>query len=382
MHIAGSLNFLLGSLLIVILIYADYLRKYNTDMFQRSVFLNILASALIPMICDLLYFLAEGLPGRLVHVFLYILVDIYYIFQLISFLYIGVFIDYTVFKDPGRTKKLIRIVRIMIILHVLALAVNYFYPFHFYITDPENILVHGNFYILHILASYSPLLFILYDIIFSSKDFKKSQYLLTLIFLLLNGMGSLIDVITGTTTLIWPCFTAALLYAYFFIIRTDSKIDSLTGIGNRYAFNEFINKLASQSAKESYSIVMIDMDHFKEINDTLGHAEGDNALRDMAAIIKGCIRHSDFVARYGGDEFVLAAKAEYDIEKLIKRIERAMEIQNEKHIRPYRLAMSYGYDVYTAGQSRSINEFLNHVDNLMYQHKAERRRHEKDGQKA
>jgi diguanylate cyclase (GGDEF)-like protein len=191
----------------------------------------------------------------------------------------------------------------------------------------------------------------------------------------------LTDIITGTTSLIWPCFSSALLYAYFFIIRTDSKIDSLTGIGNRYAFNEFISKLASQSVKESYSIVMIDMDHFKEINDTLGHAEGDNALRDMAVIIKGCIRHSDFAARYGGDEFVLAAKAEYDIEKLIKRIERAMEIQNEKHMRPYTLEMSYGYDVYTAGKSRSINEFLNHVDGLMYQHKAERRRAEKDRQK-
>jgi diguanylate cyclase (GGDEF)-like protein len=219
----------------------------------------------------------------------------------------------------------------------------------------------------------------LYDIIFSFKDFNKTQHALTLIFLFLIGIGLSIDNIIGTITLIWPCFTAALLYAYFFIIRTDSKIDSLTGIGNRYAFSEFIDKLGSQNVKESYSVVMIDMDHFKEINDTLGHAEGDNALRDMAAIIQGCIRHSDFAARYGGDEFVLAVRAEYDIEKLINRIKRAMEIQNEKHIRPYTLEMSYGYDVYTAGQSRSINEFLNHVDSLMYQHKAARRRKKQGG---
>jgi diguanylate cyclase (GGDEF)-like protein len=381
MHVAESLNFLLGSLLIVILIYADYLRKYNTDTFQRSIFLNILGFAFVPMICDLVYVLVEGQPGRFMHGFFYVVVGIYYVSQLISFFYIGVFIDYTVFKDPERTKKIVRIVWIIGTLHILALTVNFFYPFHFYIAEPENILVHGKFYILHILVSYSPLLFVLYEIIFSSKEFKKSQYPLILIFLLLNSIGALIDAVTESTTLIWPCFAAALLYAYFFVIRTDSKIDSLTGIGNRYAFNEFINKLASHSVKESYSIVIIDMDHFKEINDTLGHAEGDNALRDMAAIIKGCIRHSDFAARYGGDEFVLAARAEYDIEKLIKRIERAMEIQNEKHIRPYKLEMSYGYDVYTAGQSHSITEFLNHVDGLMYQHKAERRLREKEGQK-
>jgi diguanylate cyclase (GGDEF)-like protein len=378
MHVAEPLNFLLSSLLIVILIYADYLRKYNTDTFQRSIFLNTLVFAFIPMICYLFYFLIEGLPGRSVYIFFYIVIDIYYIFQILSFLYVVAFIDYTVFKAPDRTKKILRGIRIIMLCYALALAVNLFFPFHFYISDPENILVRGNLYIIHILLGYSPLLFILYDIIFFFKDFKKSQYILTLIFLLLNGIGSSIDNITGTTSLIWPCFAGALLYAYFFIIRTDSKIDSLTGIGNRYAFNEFINKLASQSVKESYSIVIIDMDHFKEINDTLGHAEGDNALRDMAAIIKGCVRHSDFAARYGGDEFVLAAKAEYDIEKLISRIERSMEIQNEKHMRPYTLEMSYGYDVYAAGQSRSINEFLNHVDSLMYQHKARRRRERMD----
>jgi diguanylate cyclase (GGDEF)-like protein len=378
MHITESLNFILGSLLIIILIYADYLRKYNTDTFQRSIFLNTLTFTFVSMSCDLFYFLIEGMPGRFVYVSFYIVVNIYYFFQLLSFFYIAVFINYVVFKDPERTKKIIRLVWIIAILHILALVVNLFFPFHFYISRTENILVHGNLYLLHIFASYSPFLFILFDSISSSKEFKKSQYVLALIFLLLNSIGSLLDTIIGTTTLIWPCFAAALLYAYFFIIRTDSKIDSLTGIGNRYAFNEFINKLASQNVKEFYSVVIMDMDHFKEINDTLGHAEGDNALRDMAAIIKGCARHSDFAARYGGDEFVLAVKAEYDIEKLIKRIERSMEMQNEKHTRPYRLEMSYGYDVYAAGQSHSINEFLNHVDSLMYQHKAERRRREKD----
>jgi diguanylate cyclase (GGDEF)-like protein len=119
---------------------------------------------------------------------------------------------------------------------------------------------------------------------------------------------------------------------------------------------------------------MIDLDRFKHINDTLGHMEGDNALRDMAAIIKGCIRHSDFAARYGGDEFVIAAPAEYDIKKLMARIQLAIDVQNEKHSRPYQIEMSYGYDVYVTGQNRSIKDFMTHIDQLMYQHKETRRR--------
>jgi diguanylate cyclase (GGDEF)-like protein len=104
--------------------------------------------------------------------------------------------------------------------------------------------------------------------------------------------------------------------------------------------------------------------------------EGDNALRDMAAIIKGCIRHSDFAARYGGDEFVLATKAEYDIEKLLERLQQAITLQNEKKARPYKIEISYGYDVFTPHSDQSIEKFLAHIDGLMYQNKAERRRKE------
>jgi diguanylate cyclase (GGDEF)-like protein len=156
----------------------------------------------------------------------------------------------------------------------------------------------------------------------------------------------------------------------------DSKIDSLTGLGNRYSFNEFVDKLSRSAVKESWAIVMIDMDHFKQINDTLGHLEGDNALRDMAVIIKGCVRHSDFAVRYGGDEFVLAARAEFDIKKLMERIQQAIDNQNKKKLRPYEIQMSYGWDVYTTNSGQSFKDFLHHIDTLMYQQKEEHKKRE------
>jgi diguanylate cyclase (GGDEF)-like protein len=134
-----------------------------------------------------------------------------------------------------------------------------------------------------------------------------------------------------------------------------------------------MDKLSRQTSKIEYSIVMIDMDKFKEINDTLGHLEGDNALRDMAAIIKGCIRHSDFAARYGGDEFILVTEAEYDIKRLMNRIQAAIDLQNEKRIRPYQLYISYGYDIYTTKSGESIYSFLAKIDALMYKQKEERK---------
>jgi diguanylate cyclase (GGDEF)-like protein len=132
--------------------------------------------------------------------------------------------------------------------------------------------------------------------------------------------------------------------------------------------------LEKTNVKQSWSVVMIDMDRFKEINDRFGHHEGDNALRDMAAIIKGCIRHSDFAARYGGDEFILATRAEHDIEKIIFRIQESIDNQNAKKLRPFTLEMSYGCDVFVTNSNRSIESFLKHVDAVMYRQKAERKR--------
>jgi diguanylate cyclase (GGDEF)-like protein len=206
------------------------------------------------------------------------------------------------------------------------------------------------------------------EMFFSSDQFKHSQILSLVFFGILTAAGAIGDILLKNSSLLWPCFTAAMLYFYFFIVQSDSKIDSLTGLGNRLSFNEFIKKLSRSNSETSHSIIMMDMDHFKEINDTLGHLEGDNALRDMSVIIKNCIRETDFAARYGGDEFILAVKSEYNVEKLIERIRQAMDIQNEKNRRPYKLQMSYGWDVFNLG-SRTIEDFLIHIDKRMYENK-------------
>jgi diguanylate cyclase (GGDEF)-like protein len=219
--------------------------------------------------------------------------------------------------------------------------------------------------------------FFIYEFIVSSEKFYKTHIFLICFFLFLICGGGAVDIILNSGALIWPCLTAALLYSYFFILKTDFKVDALTGIGNRYAFNEFIANLSRQTTKQAYSIVMIDMDHFKEINDTLGHLEGDNALRDMAAIIKGNLRSNDFAARYGGDEFVVAVRAESDINRIMERIQAAIDNQNSKNLRPYKIEISCGVGVFFTHGDQSIKEFLARIDSLMYRNKAERykRRH-------
>jgi diguanylate cyclase (GGDEF)-like protein len=368
------LNAFLGAALISIFIFVDYIRKYNTDAFQRRLFQAVLAATLVAVIFDCGNRAFAGIPGPAVRNGLYVMISVFLVAQNSAFYLIFVFIDYFAYKSEERTKKILGFLAVLMALYIAAVLVNLPLRYFFYISE-DNYYTPAKLYLLRLGISYFPLALSFFEIFIASGQFKHSQIVSIVFFGILTGTGAGLDITLKNSCLIWPCFTASLLYFYFFIVQSDSKLDSLTGLGNRFSFNEFIERLSRTGAKEAYSIVMIDMDHFKAINDTLGHLEGDNALRDMALIIKSCIRETDFAARYGGDEFILVIKSEYNIEKLMERIQQAVDHQNEKGKRPYRLQMSYGWDVFTTGSSSgptsptSIEGFLDHVDKLMYKNK-------------
>jgi diguanylate cyclase len=89
--------------------------------------------------------------------------------------------------------------------------------------------------------------------------------------------------------------------------KNKSMTDSLTGIYNRQAFDEYLTDLIerSQVMKSEFSLLMMDLDNFKAINDTHGHLIGDRVLVAFATKCRNAIRGDDFIARYGGEEFTI-----------------------------------------------------------------------------
>lgn len=89
--------------------------------------------------------------------------------------------------------------------------------------------------------------------------------------------------------------------------RDEARTDALCQVGNRKAVDETLTYMVSrfQSKKVSFGLMLIDVDHFKRINDTFGHTAGDEALSSIAIALKECVRPTDFVGRLGGDEFVI-----------------------------------------------------------------------------
>ncbi|MGE0386908.1 MAG: GGDEF domain-containing protein [Gammaproteobacteria bacterium] len=148
--------------------------------------------------------------------------------------------------------------------------------------------------------------------------------------------------------------------------------DPLTGISNRAALDAALQRevdLAHRHHK-ALSFIMIDIDHFKSINDRYGHVVGDEALRRVAACVQDCIRRSDIVFRYGGEEFavVLTSTELFGAMLLAQRIRAAVEriaLVVEDQIVP--LTLSAGVSMLDEGELP--NELLKKADAALYQAK-------------
>lgn len=128
---------------------------------------------------------------------------------------------------------------------------------------------------------------------------------------------------------------SALLLEFNAKLEELARRDELTQIWNRRAFNEQIDQLHNYSLRyqRPYSIIIIDLDHFKKYNDLYGHQKGDYVLRTVAESIEKTCRLTDFVARYGGEEIMvlLPETGEEEAVKIAERIIKAVMELNIKH---------------------------------------------------
>ncbi len=149
--------------------------------------------------------------------------------------------------------------------------------------------------------------------------------------------------------------------------------DSLTRLYNRNYFNQVIEREAARSERnrEPLSFIMIDMDHFKQINDKLGHLGGDGVLKQVALMIRSTVRKSDLVFRLGGDEFLILM-LNADCKKSTRMTERlvaATDQWNLRNSRRYGCRMSFSMGCATYNAGHDVNAALRRADEQMYRNK-------------
>ena len=154
-------------------------------------------------------------------------------------------------------------------------------------------------------------------------------------------------------------------------LRSLSLIDELTGLHNRRGFVSLAEQHLKLTARQRVrsTLIFIDVDNLKYINDTYGHREGDYALQQVAGLLRECFRQSDIIGRLGGDEFcVLLSHTTEAAELLVRdRLLHLIGRDNENSRRVYALTVSLGI-VNVAGH-RELAQQISRADALMYEHK-------------
>lgn len=143
--------------------------------------------------------------------------------------------------------------------------------------------------------------------------------------------------------------------------------DGLTGLYNRRYAQETGQKLFNRAIRyhEQFHALMIDIDHFKKVNDTVGHAAGDEVLREIAVILQGCVRASDFVVRYGGEEFVLyLVQADPELVQNIANRIRDEVASHKFAVVPWQVTISIG--VASIQVKDKLEDLLDRADKYLY----------------
>jgi diguanylate cyclase (GGDEF)-like protein/PAS domain S-box-containing protein len=162
-------------------------------------------------------------------------------------------------------------------------------------------------------------------------------------------------------------------------LEAAALLDPLTGLYNRRGFRVLAERQVLVARRKDQSLILIaaDVDDLKAINDTYGHAAGDEALVAAATVLRSTYREADILARLGGDEFTVFPldAATNSVPLLLERLAQNVQRWNEEHSRPYKLSMSTGTAVLNATDlSRTVEELLAEADSQLYQQKRARNR--------
>ncbi len=251
----------------------------------------------------------------------------------------------------------VKLFRVLFVLNVLlqALSLTPYFENNFH-----DVLKHGNTYVIY----FSFFLYVLYKMFINiyqvSKAYQSSNITLLIlnIFFITNFAIVMQSLLDGVNTIfITNTVNSILMYAYFSALI--NKRDGLTDLLNRRCFENRI-----RSYKSDKIFLFIDLNKFKEINDTHGHLVGDHVLKEIANICLETFSNYGSSYRIGGDEYCIVIKKHLDdIETLIATLHKNIEDKKKEYSLLPSVSVGYGY---FNRNRNTVNDAINQADEMMY----------------
>lgn len=253
------------------------------------------------------------------------------------------------------------------LISIVLLVINIFYPLVFSVSDGRY--QRGFAYIIFLIFAAFYILDSLYLYVKRVKKNGSLKLFPVHIFLIPVILGVVIQAFFVEIAITWTSIAISVAGIMTALKNEIIFTDCLTGLYNR-VYLEFLHKRACNKKDCWVSGIMIDLNGFKQINDNYGHAEGDLALCIVADLLRKSFSEYSVVTRYAGDEFVIMLNTTDDqlIQKIIKSAKKNFVTENEKSDKPYQLSASMGYAI-TNLSNETIDDFMNRIDEQMYQDK-------------
>lgn len=280
------------------------------------------------------------------------------------------YVDYYLYRDIKRLKKLAVPLILVYTVQFTLVIISQFNGL-LYFVDQNNIYHRGPFFFFEVVLTSGLILFSYIEIIMNRHKLIKRHFYSFMIFAVPPLLGMALQVIFYGLTIILNGIVLSLLVIFIMIQNEYIQTDFLTGLYNRYKLEQHLKEKIRNIGSGRFAVVMLDLNAFKSINDTYGHKMGDKALKLVANALKESLKKDDFIARYGGDEFIIIYD-DIDQEQLGKNIgalgESLKKINNLK-ILPCGLSFSIGSAIFDGNSVMNMDDLLQLIDCKLYEDK-------------
>lgn len=358
---------------IVILSVLNILRVENGDSRHTEglLFDGMVALTFLALAAETASFLLDGVEGLLVCVLQYTINGYLFLASCGVGLIWVLYVDYMIYRSRKHLRKLLFLFAPPFLVIAGMIVCDLFGAGLIFSITPENVYLRGSYNIMPYLVMF---FYYFSSFILAIRAVRKSEhpeFFPIYYFVLPCGVGIFVQGLRYGLATGWFSVSIALMSIRIQLQNRNTYVDELSGLFNRKYYLFYTNNLRKSQKKKLISGIMLDVNHFKSINDQFGHTVGDDAIRSVGWILSEVATEHSVAFHLSGDEFVIVSvgAGEQESQALMELIRQRVEQYNATAGKPFQLSLAMGCTVCEAAELDS-DAFLHGMDMRMYEAKA------------
>lgn len=355
---------------VIAVIYFSAARHKDGRSGDDRIFNGMLFSVGAILLTDAVNYFFNGRPGAGIHTLLLLSNSVFFTLTILP---PSLFIFYTQlnlgFEKPSARQLGWVVGGIVAVWFVLCMSSPW--SGLIFTIDGSNQYLRGPGFNYISLVLYAIIAYSVFLVLRHHRGLPRYQWLSLLFYPVPSIIGAVGQQIFFGTVLLWPGAAISLLILAMNVQNEKIGTDHLTGVNNRMSLMRYLRIRLKGSQSIPLAGIALDLDNFKLINDRQGHIVGDRALSDAASLIRESIRTDDFLARTGGDEFLILLETNNPqvVRDVVDRIRANFAHYRATQERPYQLSTSIGWGIYNPSLDFTPEAFLTRIDGELYKAK-------------